>query len=142
MDQNYQIVSVDIPGQSSRGIIGQGISDYNQEQTGDGSQGQVLCYAIKGPSDEIAGGVIGIIYWDWLYIDLMWIKAELRGHGLGHRLLTLVEDEARRRGATHAHLDTFSFQAPGFYQKHGYQVFGELSNFPSGHQRYYMTKSL
>jgi hypothetical protein len=48
----------------------------------------------------------------------------------------------RRRGAKHAHLDTFSFQAPGFYHKHGYRVFGELPDFPPGHRRYYLTKDL
>ncbi|MBN1956240.1 MAG: GNAT family N-acetyltransferase, partial [Anaerolineae bacterium] len=63
-----------------------------------------------------------------------------RGHG--HRLLTAVEDEARRRGAKYAHLDTFSFQAPDFYEQHGYRVFGELEDFPPGHRRYYFTKRL
>jgi ribosomal protein S18 acetylase RimI-like enzyme len=73
---------------------------------------------------------------------LMWMKEVLRGRGYGHRLLTLVEDEARKRGATKAFLDTFSFQAPGFYEKHGYHVFGELKDFPKGHQRYFFTKEL
>ncbi|HQF62987.1 MAG TPA: GNAT family N-acetyltransferase [Anaerolineaceae bacterium] len=142
MSADYQIVQVDHPGQAAWGIIGQGISDYNQQQAGEGSKGQVLCYALQGPDEVIVGGVIGIIYWDWLSIDLLWVKAELRGRGFGQRLLALVEDEARRRGATHAHLDTFSFQAPEFYKKLGYRVFGELPNFPAGHTRYYFTKEL
>jgi hypothetical protein len=54
----------------------------------------------------------------------------------------MAEAEARQRGAQHAYLDTFSFQAPGFYKKHGYQVFGELQDFPPGHQRYFLTKQL
>jgi len=86
--------------------------------------------------------VIGATYWDWFYINLMWVKDELRGHGYGHRLLTLAEDEARRRGAKNVYLDTFSFQAPDFYKQHGYQVFGELQDFPPGHQRYFLTKHL
>ena len=65
-----------------------------------------------------------------------------RGLGYGHQLLAMAEDEGRRHGARHAHLDTFSFQAPGFYQKYGYKVFGELHDFPSGYQRYYLTKDL
>jgi hypothetical protein len=56
--------------------------------------------------------------------------------------LSAAEDEARRRGAKHAYLDTFSFQAPDFYEQHGYQVFGTLDDFPAGHQRYFMTKEL
>lgn len=46
------------------------------------------------------------------------------------------------RNARHAYLDTFSFQAPGFYQRAGYRVFGELPDFPAGHRRYFMTKEL
>jgi N-acetylglutamate synthase-like GNAT family acetyltransferase len=72
----------------------------------------------------------------------LWVKAEFRGHGYGHRLLTQAEDEARQRGVKNVFLDTFSFQAPDFYKQHGYQVFGELQDFPSGHQRYYLKKQL
>jgi GNAT superfamily N-acetyltransferase len=86
--------------------------------------------------------VIGEIYWGWFYLDLLWVKDELRGRGYGHRLLTLAEQEARQRGAKNVYLDTFSFQAPNFYKQHGYQVFGELEDFPPGHQRYFLTKQL
>jgi ribosomal protein S18 acetylase RimI-like enzyme len=72
----------------------------------------------------------------------MWVREELRGRAYGRSLLTLAEEEARQRGARHAHLDTFSFQAPGFYERHGYRVFGELQDFPRGHRRYYLTKEL
>ncbi len=138
MDKEYQIVYADQP---AWGIIGQGITDYNTQRAGD-DQGQNLCFVLQSPDKEIVGGVIGATHWNWFYINLMWIKEELRGRGYGRRLLTLAEEEARKRGAKHAYLDTFSFQAPGFYQKYGYQVFGELSDFPEGHQRYYLTKQL
>ena len=86
--------------------------------------------------------MIAEFYWDWLYIDLLWVKDELRGLGYGHRILTLVEQEARQLGAKNAFMDTFSFQAPDFYKQHGYQVFGELNDFPPGHQRYFLKKQL
>ena len=86
--------------------------------------------------------MIAETYWDWLYVDLLWVKDKLRGRGFGHRLLTLAEDEARQRGAKNAYLDTFSFQAPDFYERHGYQVFGELPEFPPGHRRLFLTKRL
>jgi len=73
---------------------------------------------------------------------LMWVKEELRGRGYGHRLLTMAEEEARQRGAKNAYLDTFGFQAPDFYKQHGYQVFGELEDFPAGHRRYFLRKQL
>ena len=97
---------------------------------------------IQASDQNIVGGVVAAIYWDWLDIDLMWMKEELRGCGYGSRLLMLVENEARKRGAQPAYLDTFRFQAPGFYERRGCQVFGELKDFPQGCQSYFMTKQL
>ena len=123
------------------GIIGPAIQAYNEQQAGaDGAKS--LCFVVRAPDQEVVGGVIGATYWDWLHIDLMWVKEEFRGRGYGQRLLALAEEEARRRGAKKVHLDTFSFQAPGFYERYGYQVFGQLDDFPEGHQRYYLTKQL
>jgi GNAT superfamily N-acetyltransferase len=138
MEEDCQIVSVEKP---EWGVIGGGIHNYNIQQAGD-DKGQTMCFVIQGPDEEVVGGVIAATHWDWLYIDLMWIKDKLRGRGYGHRLLTLAEDEARHRGAKNAYLDTFSFQALNFYKQHGYRVFGELQDFPRGHQRYYLTKQI
>jgi GNAT superfamily N-acetyltransferase len=141
MDAEYSITYVEHPEESAWGVIGQGINEYNAAQAGD-DRSQRLCYALQAPDGAIAGGVIGVVYWDWLYVDLMWLPEALRGRGYGHRLLELLEEEAAQRGARHAFLDTFSFQAPGFYQSHGYRVFGELPGFPAGHTRYFLTKEL
>ena len=141
MDEEYRVVYIEKPEQSAWGIVGMGLDAFNKQQAGDDAA-QRLCFAVQGPDQTIEGGVIGVIYWDWLYIDLMWIKEELRGRGYGRQLLMLIEDEARRRGAKNVYLDTFSFQAPDFYRQHGYQVFGELPDFPAGHRRYFLTKRL
>ena len=141
MEDEYQIVYVDKPEESAWGIIGQGISKYNKEEAGD-NKFQRLCFVLHAPDQEIVGGAIGETSWDWFYLDLLWVKDELRGRGYRHRLLTLAEDEARQRGAKNAYLDTFSFQAPDFYKKLGYQDFGELGDFPAGHTRYFLKKEL
>ena len=141
MDEDYNIVYVDEPEQSAWGIIGQGISTYNEQQAGD-QKFQRLCFVLHTPDNVIVGGVIGEVYWDWFHLDLLWVQDELRGHGYGQRLLTRAEDEARQRGAKNVYLDTFSFQAPDFYKQNGYQVFGELQHFPPGHHRYFLTKQL
>lgn len=136
----YPIVHIEKP-QSEWGVIGQGIGAYNEKMAGDDNS-KVLCYVIQGAEEAVLGGVIAVVYWDWLYVDLMWMQEDLRGQGYGSKLLSQVEADARELGANHAHLDTFSFQARGFYEKHGYEVFGSLQDFPKGHQRYYMTKDL
>ena len=141
MDKEYRIEYVGDPEESAWGIIGQGLRSYNLEQVGD-DQFQRLCFSLSAPDQEIVGGVLGETYWDWFHLDLLWVKEELRGRGYGHHLLVHAEDEARKRGAKNVYLDTFSFQAPTFYEQHGYQVFGELSEFPLGHHRYFLKKQL
>jgi GNAT superfamily N-acetyltransferase len=138
MKAGYQILELDQPAWE---IIGGGLTAFNQQQAGD-DHGENLCYVLKDTDGEIVGGVIGATYWDWLYINLMWISEDLRGRGYGKELLLLAEEKARQRGAKHAYLDTFSFQAPGFYKKLGYEVFGVLQDFPHGHQRYFLKKNL
>jgi len=141
MNDTCQIVNVEQPDDTAWKVIGGGINKYNMEQGGE-DRGKPVCFLLYGPNQELMGGVIGETHWDWLYISLMFIKEDLRGSGHGHQLLELAENEARKRGAKNAYLDTFSFQAPDFYKKYGYTVFGELSDFPPGHKRYYMTKKL
>lgn len=141
MNEEYQIAFVEKPEESAWGIIGQGVSTYNEQQAGD-QKFQRLCFVLHAPDHEIVGGALGEIYWDWFHLDLLWVKEELRGLGYGHRLLIAAEDEARQRGAKNVFLDTFSFQAPDFYKGHGYQVFGELQDFPPGHRRCFLTKQL
>lgn len=138
MESDYEITAVDQPAWS---VIGGGISQYNEEQAGKDDP-KWVCFVVKGPNEDVVGGIIGATFYEWLHVDLMWVRDDLRGQGYGRRLLALAEEEARQRGARHAYLDTFSFQAPGFYEKNGYHVFGELPDFPPGHQRYFMTKAL
>lgn len=141
MEEEFQIVSEAHPEQSAWGIIGRGVHQYNLQQAGE-DNGKRICYILQGPDEEVAGGVIAELHWGWLYIDLMWVREDLRGRGYGRELLSFAEEEALNRGAKHAYTDTFSFQAPDFYKKFGYQVVGELQDFPVGHQRYYLMKKL
>jgi GNAT superfamily N-acetyltransferase len=141
VDSTYQIVSVEEPEEEAWGIIGRGVSRYNRERAGD-NQFKRLCFVVRGPGEVIYGGILGETYWGWLYIDLLWVDERLRGRGFGRRLMETVEEAARQNGAAHAYLDTFSFQAPDFYRRLGYRVFGQLPDFPPGQQRYFMTKTL
>jgi GNAT superfamily N-acetyltransferase len=77
---------------------------------------------------EASSGVWGSILYGWLFIELLYVAEPNRRHGLGSRLLTAVEDAARERGCVGAWLSTYAFQAPGFYEKNGYEPFGELVN--------------
>ncbi len=88
----------------------------------------------------IAGGR-GYVFLGALEVRGLWIDAALRGTGIGSRHLRGIEDEARRRGATRAMLYTYSWQAEGFYLRHGYRVYARF-DFPDGPQRIDMEKPL
>jgi ribosomal protein S18 acetylase RimI-like enzyme len=141
MAEEYRITCTDNPEEADFTVIGLGIRSYNERHAGPDGHRR-LCFFLHAPNDTVVGGLIGSTYFNWFYIDLLWIAEELRGCGHGCRLLTLAEGEARKRGAKGACLDTFSFQAPDFYRKNGYEVFGVLQDFPEGHQRYFFRKQL
>ncbi|RDJ20905.1 GNAT family N-acetyltransferase [Bosea caraganae] len=117
-----------------------GLRGYNRDKLGKVIFKEVAVTLREG--DDIVGGVVGQVWCGWLFIQLFWIDEAFRGGDRGTELIGKLEDEARAVGATHAYVDTFSFQAPGFYEKRGYRIFGELENFPVGHSRFWLTKAL
>lgn len=99
-----------------------------------------LAIFLRGADGRITGGLLGWTHWGWLFISHLWLAESLRNKGGGQQLMQRAEEEARRRGCRHAWVDTFSFQARGFYQKLGYQLYGALDDFPPGHTRFFLQK--
>jgi GNAT superfamily N-acetyltransferase len=97
---------------------------------------------LRAEDGRITGGLVGGTYWRWLHIDILWVDESLRGRGFGSQLLRTAETEAARRGCGYVHLETHDFQAPGFYARHGYRVFGELANLPPGARKIFLWKPL
>lgn len=93
-------------------------------------------------SENKLAGLIGETFGNWLSIKYLWVSAELRGKGIGSVILQAAENEARLRGAKYAFVDTFSFQAPEFYVRHGYKQVFELTDYPYTGSRYYYIKNL
>lgn len=99
-----------------------------------------LAIFVRDDENKIVGGLTGYTHWDWLFISHVWVSAHLRGQGYGRRLIQSAEEEAIQRGCLHAHVDTYSFQARGFYEALGYRIFGVLEDFPQGHTRYFFQR--
>ena len=141
MSQTCAVVFEDEPDSVFTKAIQEGINQFNQQQAGDYKY-KKLCFSLRDAEKNIVGGLVGETYWDCFYIELFWISEPFRREGYGSTILQMAEDEARNRGVKQVFLNTFSFQAPDFYQKQGYRVFGELPNFPPGHKCYFLTKNL
>jgi GNAT superfamily N-acetyltransferase len=137
----YQIELSDVPDETVRTAIARPLIEYNREKTGIADY-RSLSVALRDESGSIIGGLWGRTTYGWLYVDLLVVPESLRGQGIGTALLRRAETEAAGRGCRAAWLDTFSFQARGFYEKLGYRCFGELADYPPGHARYFMTRRL
>jgi GNAT superfamily N-acetyltransferase len=103
---------------------------------------QPLAVLARDGTGRLVGGVVARVNWNWLHVSRVWVAEELRGAGVGALLLAAAEDAGRARGCTRAHLDTFSYQARPFYEKHGWRVFATLDDYPEGHQRFFLRKDL
>lgn len=120
-----------------------GLDEVNFAATGTtaADQGE-LSVKVLDDDGELVGGLTA---WTWaglLGIEMVWIRADSRGDGWGAKLLQAAEDEARRRGCDRACVSSFTFQAPAFYQRHGYTETGRTLGIPGGAEDVHMFKKL
>ena len=101
-----------------------------------------LCVFDRLDSGVIVAGLTGKTYWNYLDIAFLWVAESYRNQGRASAILRAAENEAAQRGCQHVLLDTYCFQAPGFYEKHGYAEFGTLDHFTGERTRHYLRKLL
>jgi GNAT superfamily N-acetyltransferase len=99
-------------------------------------------FNVRDEHEEVLGGLLGDIWGGWLHVAILWVAEPLRGRGYGRQLLDAAERYAVQRGCTRAWLTTFSFQAPEFYPKLGYETFAVLEGHPDGHRHHFLQKRL
>lgn len=105
-------------------------------------KGDKFCIFLNDDDGKAYAGIIATCTWNGMHIDSLWVDETLRGKEYGTKLMKMAEDEARKRGCTLAFTDTFSWQAPGFYEKLGYTLYGKLEGFPEGNVLNYYSKKL
>ncbi len=127
-----------------RAYLTRQLAEFNARQlaTVEQNQDDPLAAMLLDDSGQIVGGLIAVIRWNLLEIKVLWVVEGQRGRGHGSSLLAAIEREGLRRQCSQSVVDTFSFQAPDFYLRHGYEVFGVLKDCPPGQRRYYLRKDL
>ena len=130
------------PDQATAHAISDGLDAYNKSVV-PGGDWKPLWIVGRDDAGIVQAGLRRITEFDWLFVDWLWVAEPFRRQGVGSRLLTGAEAIARERRCSSCYLDTFSFQAPEFYKRHGYQEFGRLEgDFPPGHVRIWLRKAL
>ena len=128
------------PHQADLKFLDDNIFEYNFSKIGRYSYEDLVIFIRD--KNKVVAGLYGYTGLGWLYIHLLWVKAEHRSKGLGTRLIEAAELEAINRGCHGVYLYTYSFQKPVFYEKRGYQVFAQLENFPDSYLKFFMKKAL
>ncbi|MFI9269577.1 GNAT family N-acetyltransferase [Kitasatospora sp. NPDC052896] len=132
----------DAPRPADLALISEALDRFNTERTGIDDR-RPLAVLVRDPeTHQVIGGLTGRTSLGLFFVDLLFLPPELRGSGLGSRVLRHAEQEARARGCHAAVLYTISFQAPGFYRRHGWRELGEVPCDPPGTSRVFMTKEL
>jgi ribosomal protein S18 acetylase RimI-like enzyme len=129
------------PSPEDKALIFNNLAEFNVSQVGDAGFKEFAIFA-SDDSESFLGGLLGYVHWNGCFINTFWITEARRRKGIGRELLAKAEQFARQNGCDLIHLDTFDFQAQGFYEKNGFHLFGTIEDYPIGHRRYYLIKRL
>lgn len=98
--------------------------------------GNVILYDDK----KVIGGAEGQVRFGWYHLENLWISEEYRGKDHGTKIIEMIEEFAKEKGAIGIRTETWSFQAPNFYKKQGFIEYGKLEDSPPGYVEYLFYK--
>lgn len=121
--------------------IGDLIRAYNRSKREE-AESEPLNLYLEDEKGNLMAGLVAETFGNWLEIEYLFVKEELRGQGIGSKLLQRAENEAKNRNCRFAFVNTYQFQAPDFYLSHGYKEVFILQDYPYTGKRYYYQKDL
>ena len=117
------------------------IRSYNRSKR-EAAESEPLNLYVEDDSGELMAGLVAETFGNWLEIEYLFVKEDLRGQGIGSQLLQQAESEAKKRNCRYVFVNTYQFQAPAFYEKQGYKEIFTLKDYPYTGQRHYYQKDL
>ena len=136
------VISAATPDELRSGELGRQLRHYNYGFVGEYPEQQYIRLNARDWNGRLLGGLRSFVFLYWLNIDVLFVEADMRGSGLGSRLLAEAEQQAIQLGAANARLETFEWQAPAFYRKHGYEEYARVDGYAPGFFLSSMKKSL
>jgi GNAT superfamily N-acetyltransferase len=132
-------IEIAAPGEEAYETLNGRLVDFNRTMVNWGPT--AFTVVLRDENGGVRGGAHGVVRMGAVEIRSVWIDGDLRGQGFGAKIVRAVEEEARRLGARAALLDSYEFQALGFYEKLGYASFGSFT-YPDGVSRFYLSRAL
>ena len=129
------------PGEAERDAILRILAAHNDAVVGP-TERRPVAIVVRDDAGAITGGLWGKIAYRWLFVEALAVSPALKGQGIGRELMQRAETLARDAGCIGMWLDTYSFQARGFYEKLGFGHFGTIDDFPPGHSRFFLSKRI
>ena len=126
-------------GEAGEAAVPAGLRAYNRTFVSDTAD---LSLVVEDGAGQIIGGCDAFRMGELALLDVLWVAEPRRGTGLGACLLAQLEQDAARQGAKRLELNTFGFQAPGFYEKLGYRRFGTVEPAVGEYGHYFYVKEL
>jgi ribosomal protein S18 acetylase RimI-like enzyme len=120
---------------AEQAAVAEGFSEHSEAVAAPAYSKERINWIVRAPQTGVLGVLAGDMLWDWLYVDELWVSPELRGTGIGRKLMKLAEEHAAACRLQGIWLWTQSWQAEAFYRKLGYVEFTRFENFPPGHSR-------
>jgi GNAT superfamily N-acetyltransferase len=131
--RSFEVVVTGKTSSQDRVELDMRLDEFNRERTGFRDDRDLSCF-LRHDDGSLAAGIDGFTWGGYARIDALWVEAGLRGQGLGRQLVEAFERAARARGCTSVVLATHEFQAPGFYERLGYELVGETLETPRGYR--------
>ena len=138
--QALRFGATDAPSEADLLAVDTGLEQHNHSVAPLSGVRPLAAFA-HGPAGEVVGGAVGRTWGACCELLQLWVSPPLRSAGVGSRLLEEFEAHARTRGCTVFYLTTLSYQAPGFYAKHGYEALAEITGYPEGITKVLMHKA-
>ena len=135
-------IQPDNPNTSARDILYQLLGEDNSRRTGRAEREGFAVLLRNTATQALLGGLWAVDDCGWAFIDLLYVPERLQGQGLGARMIAEAETIASSRGMIGLWVNTYDFQAPGFYEKLGYSVFGRLEGDAEAAGQVFLRKRL
>ncbi len=136
----YEVLIDYTPNEADNAVVREGLIKCYEAKFGE--RDKPFSIFLKNDSGKVLGGIQAFRDTESVYIDAICVDENLQKQGYGTKLLRAVEQEAIKNGCVFSLVDTWDFQAEGFYLKYGYERIGELKNYWHGHSKIFLRKKL